>query len=203
MRPAKRLLLCIVAPMVGWASIPSAMAEPPPDPRQTIEEAYKNIAVAAREATDQKALSKQLIDEMDARMDHQGFSARTLKGKWDRLSASQRARFIKHFKRLVIHTYAKRFKPGASFEVEYRDATRWLDESKTRGEVMTTVMGEKAGADVDYLVRWDKRKKTWKIIDITVDEVSMSRNWRRQFVRVIDDEGFEALIKRIRKKTDP
>ena len=179
-----------------------AVASPQGDPRDMVSDAYKEIAETAKSATDQEQLVNDLTRQMDERMDYQAFSARTLKGKWTKLGATQKQKFIKHFKKLVLRTYAKRFKPGSTFDVTYREETAWLSDERDLGEVRTTVSSKKAGADVDYLTAWNKKSKSWRIHDITVDEVSMSRNWRRQFVRVINDEGFDALIKRIRAKTE-
>ena len=132
-------------------------------------------------------------------VNYDAFSKRTLKGTWKTLTSRQQKRFKKAFKALILKTYARRFKPGASFEVSWRGAPRFLDESETTAEVRSTVSGEKAAADVDYIMARDK--KTWNAHDIIVDEVSMAMNWRKQFKGIIDKSGFKSLVERIEKKT--
>ena len=40
----------------------------------------------------------------------------------------------------------------------------------------------------------------WKVFDIFTDDVSLVRNYKRQFRRVIKDEGWDGLIDRMEKK---
>jgi len=172
------------------------------DPRVRLEAAYETIATITAQVETQEQLVSQLTAKMTEILDSEAFAARTLKGRWKKLSQSQRKKFTKHFKALILKTYSKRFKPRARFEVEYRGDTRWLDEARTLGEVHTTVKGTRAAADVSYLFTRGSQGKVWRIVDITIDEVSMAQNWRRQFVRIIDKEGFSSLISRIRSKTE-
>ncbi len=40
----------------------------------------------------------------------------------------------------------------------------------------------------------------WKVFDIFTDEVSLVKNYKRQFRRVIKEEGWSGLIGRMEKK---
>ncbi len=40
----------------------------------------------------------------------------------------------------------------------------------------------------------------WKVFDILTDEVSLVKNYKRQFRRVIREEGWDGLIGRMEKK---
>ncbi|MDH3728739.1 MAG: ABC transporter substrate-binding protein [Myxococcales bacterium] len=40
----------------------------------------------------------------------------------------------------------------------------------------------------------------WKVFDVFTDEVSLVKNYKRQFRRVIKDEGWSGLIGRMEKK---
>ena len=42
--------------------------------------------------------------------------------------------------------------------------------------------------------------KEWKVFDIFTDEVSLVKNYKRQFRRVIKEEGWSGLIGRMEKK---
>jgi len=182
----------------------SALGQTPeePGPRERLEEAYTTIAEVTATVKTQEALVSELTARMAEVLDYKAFAARTLKGRWKKLNSTQKKRFTKHFRELLLRTYSKRFKPQTTFEVTYRGDTRWLGDDKALGEVHTTVTGTRAAADVSYLFARDGRTKAWRIVDITVDEVSMAQNWRRQFVRVMDKEGFSSLVDRIRSKAE-
>jgi phospholipid transport system substrate-binding protein len=40
----------------------------------------------------------------------------------------------------------------------------------------------------------------WKVYDVTVDSISIIANYRNQFNRVINDQGFPALMAAMREK---
>ena len=51
---------------------------------------------------------------------------------------------------------------------------------------------------VDYLLR--EMDTDWKIYDVTVDAISIVANYRNQFNRVINDQGFDKLMADMRVK---
>ena len=51
---------------------------------------------------------------------------------------------------------------------------------------------------VDYLLR--ELDGDWKIYDVTVDAISIVANYRNQFNRVINDQGFDKLMANMRAK---
>jgi phospholipid transport system substrate-binding protein len=44
--------------------------------------------------------------------------------------------------------------------------------------------------------------KEWKVYDIFTDDVSLVRNYKRQFRRVIKEEGWKGLIGRMERKLE-
>ena len=51
---------------------------------------------------------------------------------------------------------------------------------------------------MDYLLR--DIDGDWKIYDVTVDAISIVANYRNQFNRVINDQGFDKLMSDMRAK---
>jgi phospholipid transport system substrate-binding protein len=51
---------------------------------------------------------------------------------------------------------------------------------------------------VDYAMR--QAKDSWRIVDITIDDVSTVENYRSSFSKVIAQEGFDSLIAKLSKK---
>ena len=172
-------------------------ARPAGDPVDQVKVATSRIATIAKAATDQGAMVGQIEGVMAEIVDFEGFSARTLGDQWSGLKAAQRTRFTTAFRGLVIGTYAKRFKVGATFRVTYRGETRYTE--RPTATVRTTIHGAKVSADVDYLFA-PSGASGWRAVDIVVDEVSMARNWRGQFKRILARDGFDVLIARIEKK---
>ena len=51
---------------------------------------------------------------------------------------------------------------------------------------------------VDYLLRRDS--SAWKIYDLNVDAISVMANYRQQFNRVLNNDGYPALVSLLKKK---
>ena len=177
---------------------PAANASSPDPAQARVAQAYGEIQKLAAEAKDAQAMTSSMDGVMSQLVDYDAFARRTLKGTWKTLSGRERARFKKAFKALILKTYARRFKPGATFEVTWRGEPRPLDETGATVEVRSTVAGQKASADVDYIMV--RNSKAWRAHDIVVDEVSMAMNWRKQFKSIIAKSGFNSLVERIEKK---
>jgi len=180
-----------------------ALAAEPDGPRARTDAIYSRVQAAAAEATDRDALVERVLGYLDTFIDYDGFSARTLRVTWPTLNAAQREDFKGRFKQLVIRTYAKKFTPGATFEVEYRGKEKFTNEARSEARVKSTVKHERVAADVDYLMTLGEGEgAAWRAIDIVIDDVSMALNWRRQFERIVAKDGFDALIKRIDERVD-
>ena len=188
-------LLCVALTTVALAA-----PRPSTDPVEQVKATTSRLASIAKEATTQAVMTEKMEAVMAEVIDFKGFSARTLKGAWAGLKPAQQTRFEGAFRGLVMTTYARRFKPGATFRVTVRGETVFTDAPQAT--VKTTIHGEKAAADVDYLFApvTQGGAVTWRAVDIVVDEVSMARNWRRQFKRILKRDGFDELVQKIEKK---
>lgn len=198
---AVRLVTAVVTGLSClWALPVDAASRPSGDPVSQVKAATSRLADIAKQASEQAAMTAAMEAVMAEVVDFEGFSARSLKGAWAGLKPAQQARFVAAFRGLVMGTYAGRFKPGANFRVSYRGETTYTEAPLAT--VRTTIHGEKAAADVDYLFAAVTVGKgtAWRAVDIVIDEVSMARNWRGQFKRILARDGFDALIARIEKK---
>ena len=197
-----RMLTPLAALLVLGALATPTLARPAGDPSALVVKASKAISDLAADATTHDRMVTEIRAQLAALIDYDAVSARTLKGTWDTLSVEDRARFRDTFKALITHTYAKRFKVGSRFDVSLRGETEWLGEARDQAVVKTTIKGAKAAADVDYLFLASATggQPAWRAADIIIDEVSMARNWRTQFKKIIARDGFEALLAKISKK---
>ena len=187
-------ILCAVS--VAAMSL-SAGARPRPsgDPVALIQQATSQISEVARAAKNETIMS--------GVMDFGGFSERTLKSRWVGFTVPERQRFQRSFRRLVMSIYAKRFKPGMTFRLAYRGPT--VEDGPAGATVRTTIHGERAAVDVDYRFAPVDTVDglVWRAVDIVIDGASMASTWRTQFLRILDRDGYDALISKIDKKSRP
>ena len=69
---------------------------------------------------------------------------------------------------------------------------------KVKSSARSTKKKRQPPITIDYSM--SPAQKDWKVFDIFTDDVSLVKNYKRQFRRVIKDEGWKGLIGRMEKK---
>ncbi len=115
---------------------------------------------------------------------------------WKKASVAQRFNFIAEFKDMLIRTYAKSI-------VEYSHAkVRVLPDTGKQEGKYHTVQTElyigfgKPPLQVAYIFRNNKENE-WKVFDLTVDGLSLVKNFRTSFSQEIKETSLDALIERL------
>jgi len=119
---------------------------------------------------------------------------------WRTITDDQRARYSQVFKAHVTDTYGHLTDDYTNEDVNITGDQKESDGDDT---VHSSVLGESNGtrqevAKVDYRLR--QHDGQWKIIDITVDGVSLVATFRSQFQEVMANGGIEQLIKVLQQK---
>jgi len=126
------------------------------------------------------------------------------------LEAMAKAALGKHWaeqppakRKKFMQAFVSRFKRLTGDQIaSYRESqTQFLPEQKKGDEVVvpTVLVVKGEPTHVDYLMR--PTRGGWKIVDIVIDGVSTVENYRSSFSKVIAQEGFDALISKLAKKS--
>jgi phospholipid transport system substrate-binding protein len=146
-----------------------------------------------------KARRDSRLDTMLANLlDYDTLSKRSLASHWDGRSAQERVEFVGLLKQLVERSYKRNLQGTLDYQVRYSDA-----EAESEGVLVRTVARSKKNprapaVSIDY--RLHRVGAEWRVYDVITDGVSMVRNYRNQFNRIIDREGWSGLIERMRAK---
>lgn len=138
--------------------------------------------------------------EMLRRLVREGFdlelTSQFVLGKhWHRASPEQRAEFTELFTEYLLNSYARHL---ASFRA---DTLRVVGSHPVGDDdilVETSVEGSDGSADPVWRVR--SVEGQYKIIDVTVDGVSLALTQRREFASVVNRVGLDGLLKLLREK---
>ena len=115
---------------------------------------------------------------------------------WRALTPEQREEFTKLFKAFIEDAYLSKIQDYKGQDVQF------LRERPLGGgyvEIDTKIL--QAGKDpipVNYLL--EQKDSGWMIYDVTVDAISIIANYRNQFNRVINDQGYPKLVSDLRAK---
>jgi phospholipid transport system substrate-binding protein len=174
----------------------SALADAP-DPRTRIEERYAAIQRIVLENDTEEEVQRQVVEVLESFTDFHAFSQRTLKSSWADLTEAQQNLFVDRYRLLIHKSYVKHFKPNKTLTVTFRTEPRIVGD---KALVQTTVRSGSSSADVDYKLHL--RDGNYQAYDIVIDDVSLMRSYRRQFARIMRDQGFDELIRRINSKIE-
>ena len=153
------------------------------------DETLKNPA----KETERRAKLEEIIGQ---RFDYAEMAKRTLASQWKNLSAEKQQEFVNLFQQFLANSYAGNVDGYSGEQVEYLKER----EKGEFAEVQTKVVSSKVQIPLDY--RLLKKNGEWRVYDVVIDGVSLMKNYRGQFSRIIDSSSFEGLLDKLRSKAD-
>ncbi len=115
---------------------------------------------------------------------------------WKELSPPQQQEFTNVFISFIEDSYLSKLNDYRGQQVQFIRASQ---DSADYAQVNTNIVRE--GKDPIHLdFRLMKEGGSWKIYDVTVDAISIIANYRNQFNRVMNNQGYDTLIKDLKEK---
>jgi phospholipid transport system substrate-binding protein len=147
-------------------------------------------AASAKEMKKNKlrAVYVNMFDEVE-------LSRRSLGMNWNKLNAAQRREFVKLFEQVLEKAYADRI---LSYTYEKIEFTKESMISGALAEVRTKVIT--ASKEIPIYYRVILKDGTWKVYDVTIENVSLVQNYRTQFNDILAKNTPEQLLEILRKK---
>ncbi len=132
---------------------------------------------------------------VSARFDYAEMSKRALAAHWIPLSPAEQTEFVELFKSFLSDRYAEKIEGYAGEQVHY------LSEriEGNYAEVRTKLRSSKVEIPMDY--RLYLKEDRWHAYDIVVDGVSLVKNYRSQFEKIIRADSYAELVRRLRERT--
>jgi phospholipid transport system substrate-binding protein len=121
---------------------------------------------------------------------------RSLAKNYKDLSDAERKEFTSLFKKLLENSYASKIENYKDEQINYVD-------EKIKGKyamVRTQIVRKDGVVDVDYKMLKDGDQ--WLVYDFVIEGVSLIRNYKSQFSKIISTESYAALVSKLRKKVD-
>jgi phospholipid transport system substrate-binding protein len=136
-----------------------------------------------------------LEEVIAARFDYTEMSKRALASHWVPLTTGERAEFVELFKTFLSDRYAEKIEGYSGELVSY------LSEriEGNYAEVRTELRSSKVSIPMDY--RLFSIEGRWHAYDIIVDGVSLVKNYRSQFDKIIRTSSYQELVRRLRERT--
>ena len=201
--------LCAVAlmPRPARAQATASAAVMEGDPTAMVKAVVDQATAVVRDTqTPTAARDKRLREIAEANFDFADMARTTLGYHWRQLTPQQQAEFVPLFASFMENVYLSKLQ---EYSVEKIRQTATASNVSFTGqqydgadyaEVHSTVLlkDQPPPIKVDYMVRRDGTN--WKIYDLSIDAISVMANYRQQFNRVLNNDGYPALVGMLRKK---
>ncbi len=191
------IFLALLLPTPGWAT---------DSPLEAVRSAIERVVLVLNAPENQgpplraKRLA-QVSEIVRPLFDRREVARRTLGVYWRERTEEQRAEFIEIFTALVEQSYGETFDKQAQ---KYLDQVELLYDQETIdgnfAEVNTRIFIPSQNKYFSINYRLHQVAEQWLIYDIIVENISMIRNFRTQFYRIIGKGSYEELVQKLQAK---
>ncbi|NCC06224.1 MAG: ABC transporter substrate-binding protein [Proteobacteria bacterium] len=140
---------------------------------------------------------RQIEAVVDNFFDAEELSKRSLGQYWRIFTPEQKQEFQPLFLKLIKQVYLKK---SITYNGEVVNYNQEIIKSDTLAEVHTTVTSPDLNIPIIYyMIRKDV---SWKVYDVSVENVSLIKNYRSQFRSILQNNSPDKLIATLRDKTN-
>ncbi|MBI5529405.1 MAG: ABC transporter substrate-binding protein [Deltaproteobacteria bacterium] len=170
-------------------------------PKEALEGASAKIKKAvAKPAAKGSAAEKKIKEEVRTVvtqfLDYTELARRAMAKFWDERSDAEKTEFAGILKDLIEASYLGKISGNADYSVEF------LEESDDGGDAyVLTKLSAKAGS-VNVGFKLHKKGDRWLCFDLLIDEVSTLRTYKSEFNKIIKDQSYAALVRKMKDKLE-
>ena len=185
------LAVVLIIPLQGYAATTA---------KETVEKGVNNlIATLGNPAFKAKAKDAQIAqigEEIETIFDFKELSRRTLGRDWKKMKPEQQKEFVQLFKELLQGVYADRLLAYSDQKILFGKETTL---KKGRAEVQS-FLRTSDGKKIPLFYRLTDKSGSWKVYDVIIEGVSMVKNYRTQFRKILAKDSPEKLLQILRDK---
>ena len=154
---------------------------------------------AAPGSKEEKDAAAKVTTSVHSFLDIDQLGKRAMVDNWGKLSRAQQDQFLALLRGLIEDNYVRGLRANLDYQVDYAG-----ESTDTDGNIVVTTKintkrrGRPYTIEVDYvLVKDGDKLRAW---DVKTDGVGLVENYRTMFDKIIDKDGFDGLIAKMKKK---
>lgn len=191
-------LLAAVIALCVTLVLTQAQAGKADDPASSFVQTMGNKALTSLTAKDisESARAQRVRALLRENFDIKTIARFVMGPAWKDATDAQKAQYMDLFEDMIVDTYSHRFAEysGQSFEVT------GAQQISDKDSLVKSKIIQKGGPPV--VVDWRVRNKGgMKVVDVVVEDISMSMTQRSDFTSVIQSGGVDGLIKSLKQRT--
>jgi phospholipid transport system substrate-binding protein len=143
-------------------------------------------------ADERRAAVRQIANEI---FDFGEIARRSLGRYWQPLSDAQRTEFVGLFGDLLERSYISKIELYGGEKIVYSGERMDGDLAIVSTKIIT-----KNGTEVPIDYRLFRRGDRWMVYDVNIEGISLVSNYRTQFNKIIQSNGYNTLVDRMKAK---
>ncbi len=187
--------IAVLAITLGFAGVAVAAAG---DPMTTVQDTVRQVLSIVTDPSYKSATSERREKLREVIAPHFDFSemARSAMGyHWRTLPPAHRAEFVRQFTGLLEASYMSKIEGYKGQKIVYIKQT----QDGLLAEVDTNIVPS-GGEPIAVNYRLKRSDATWKVYDVAIDQISLVGNYRNQFNRIMNEKGYDNLVKALKQK---
>ena len=184
----------------------AASQDSPTDPMASVKAVVDQTIVVFKDKQIAEADRQQKLRTIaESRFDFGEMAKSAVGYHWRNFTPAQRSEFVPLFTKFIEDAYLSRIEDYSVEKVDQQIQSSVIQFNKetTDGDysqVYSTVVLKDRNdpIQVNYQMRRDGSE--WKIYDISIDAISVIANYRNQFNRVLNNDGYDKLVSIMREK---
>jgi len=151
-----------------------------------------NTPVAELQAS---GLPQKALNLIYDRFDFSEMTKRALGSHWKGLGQNEQREFVEAFTQRLLMAYGRTVRASGDEKIQFKRET--LDGKFARVETKV-VSGNGEELPIDYQLQ--ENNGQWKVYDMVIDQISIVKNYRAQFERVIAKSSLKELLVRMKQQ---
>jgi len=190
------MLLAGAMPALAVTSDASGQASSGPQ-AMVMNTVAQAVEVLGDHQMSQEARRQKLIEVVAEHFDFTDMARSSLGYHWRQLTPDQQQRFVQLFTAFIEDAYLNKLDEYRGQKIKYLESPA-LGPDQSEVKTLVIQPNEQEPIHLDYQLK--RFGGEWKVYDVTVDNISITANYRNQFNHVINSQGFEALMKAMQAK---
>lgn len=198
---------------LGLAATP-ALADTAPKPAGStavvgagtaaVKQANTTIATLLKQkpaagSKEEKELATKVTTSVRGFLDIDQLGKRAMSDQWAKITKAQQDQFLALLRQLIEDNYIRGLRANLAYTVSYEGETTDKDGAITVAtKVHTTRKGRPFSIGIDYVLVNEGGKL--RAFDIKTDGVGLVENYRATFNKIVQKDGFDGLIAKMKKK---
>jgi phospholipid transport system substrate-binding protein len=183
----------------------TASAANPPTATEAIRSAnskVRELLSAHNEAGSDAArkAASRITHELRDLFDIGDLAKRALVDHWQEMTPAQRTTLVDTLRLIVERNYIAQLRSNLNYDIDYQGESQDGDDILVKTVIKAERSGRPVEIPVDY--RLHPTAAGYRVYDVVTDEVSILKNYRSQFNRIIGKEGVDGLIRRMKAKLE-